>query len=535
MSASSKGFDYIVVGAGSAGCALAARLSEDPSVRVLLLEAGPEDRHWKIHLPPGFPELFKTRLDWAFHTEPEDELGGRRLFWPRGKVLGGSSSINAMLYIRGHRKDYDHWRDLGNPGWGFDDVLPYFRRGEHQERGVSELHGVGGPLNVAEPIHPNPLSRAFVEAGKELGWRANDDFNGPRQEGVGLYQVTQREGRRASSAVAYLRPARQRPNLEVRTTALVRRVLFDGRRAVGVEIGGRRGVERIEAGSEVVLAAGAVGSPHLLMLSGVGSADALAARGISVVTDLPGVGQHLQDHPVVSVIHRSREPVSLDHAKTLGNMVRYFLRRQGPLTTSICEGGAFIRSGLEPADPGPDLQFHFLPAALRQHGFDTATDQGVNLGVTLIRPRSVGEITLGSADPSVPPKIRPRYLSDPRDLNVLLEGVKVARRLTSTKALGSHLDREVVPGPEVQDDAGLEAFIRETVETLYHPAGTCRMGPASQASDMHPPVVDPELKVHDLEGLRVADASVMPELIAGNTNAPTMMIAEKASDLIRGL
>lgn len=523
-------YDYVIVGAGTAGCALAHRLSADPARRVLLLEAGPADRDWKIHAPAAFPKLFRGKLDWNYTTDEEEALDHRRLYWPRGRVLGGCSSINAMLYIRGHHQDYDHWRDLGNPGWGWDDVLPYFRRSQHQSRGASELHGVDGPLHVTDPLAPNPLSHAFVAAGEELGWQRTEDFNGPQQDGFGLYQVTQKDGRRCSTAVAFLNPARRRPNLDVMTEALAERLLCRGRRVEGVVV--RRGGQRLEvvADREVILCGGAVNSPQLLMLSGIGPADHLRQHGIDVVHDLPGVGGHLQDHPVVSVVYRSQRNDTLDSAETLGNLLRYVLRRRGPFTSSVCEAGGFVRSSF--AHRRPDLQFHFLPTALIEHGFDQATDHGVNLGVTLIRPQSHGTLRLRSAEATDPPRLRPGYLTAPGDLDRLIEGVRLARRLAATEALSQHLDQEIRPGNQDVDDNQLASFVRRTLETLYHPTGSCRMGPAKDLSGELPPVVDHRLRVHGMESLRVIDASVMPEIPAGNTNAPTLMIAEKGADSI---
>ena len=525
-------FDYIVVGAGSAGSVVAARLSEDPAVSVAVLEAGPMDRHFGIHLPPGFVGLFKTKYDWAYETELEEACGGRKMFWPRGKVVGGSGSLNAQLYVRGHRRDYDDWRDrYGCEGWGYDDVLPYFKRSENQTRASAdpEFHGTDGPWNVEDRFEDlTVLTPCFVDAGVELGWTRSDDFNGSRQEGVGTLQINQKGGKRLSPARAFLHPALKRANLKLFTHTQVTRLRVDGGRVRGLDALRKRKPLTLHAEREVILCGGAVNSPQLLLLSGIGPADELAAQGISVVHELPRVGKDLQDHLVVSTIFRSREDVGLDHAENLRNLIRWILTKRGPLTTTVCEGSAFVRTrdGL----PQPDLQMHFLPAALIDHGFDEATDQGFNFGPTLIKPLSRGQITLRSADPLVHAKIEPNYLAERQDLDLLIEGVKVARRLANTQAFAEHLDREVRPGPDTQTDADIEAFVRETAETIYHPTSTCAMG-----TDPATSVVDPQLRVHGVEGLRVIDASVMPEVPGGNTNAPTVMVAEKGSDLLRGL
>lgn len=530
---SSENYDVIIVGAGSAGCVLADRLSEDPTCRVLLVEAGKEDRAREIHIPPGFTKLFKTSLDWAFETEPEPECDGRSLYWPRGKMIGGCSSLNAMLYIRGHRRDYDRWAtDYGCDGWSFDEVLPFFRKSQRQQRGASNLHGVDGPLDVQERRYVNPLSERFLRACGELGWTANDDFNGERQEGFGLYQVTQRRGRRCSSADAFLHPARRRPNLKVVTRALVTGVRLDGRRARRVDTvqGDRRVTYHAE--HEIVLAAGAVGSPHLLMLSGIGPADHLRELGIEAHTDLPGVGSNLQDHPVVPVIYRSRRDIGLDNAETLWNLAKYFLFKSGPFTSTVCEAGAFVRSTADL--PQPDLQFHFIPAALVEHGFDRAAPHGFNFGPTVIKPFSRGRIRLRSADPAQAPRIEAGYYSDPRDLHTMMRAVRLAKRLAATHAFADMADGIAWPEENDDSDVYLESFVRRRTATLYHPACTCAMGPASGPGSDLQTVVAPDLKVHGVDGLRVVDASVMPELIGGNTNAPTIMIAEKAAAEIRG-
>ena len=523
-------FDFIVVGAGSAGCVLANRLSRDPSCRVLLLEAGPEDRAKEVHIPPGFTKLFKTELDWAFETEPEPHCAQRRLFWPRGRMLGGSSSLNAMLYVRGHRRDYDRWQDhYGCDGWSFDSVLPLFKKSQNQVRGPSRFHGTGGPLEVQERRYVNPLSERFVEACQELGWPLSDDFNGPKQEGAGLYQVTQTKGRRCSSATAFIHPVHRRKNLSVMTKCQALGVTIESGRAHGVRVLQAGREKTMVAEREIILCAGAIGSPHLLLLSGVGPADHLRGHGIDVRMDLPGVGRNLQDHVVTSVIYRTHEDIGLDNAETLANILRYLVFKRGPFTTTVCEAGAFLRS--RPDLPQPDLQFHFIPAALTDHGFDSATDHGLNFGPTLIKPKSRGNITLASPDPLAAPKIVANYLAHPDDVVVLKEGIRHSLRLADTRAFKDVLDRRIWPEPDVIDDPGLEDFIRRRAETLYHPACSCAMGPATSSLET---VVDARLKVHGIEGLRVADASIMPELIGGNTNAPTMMIAEKAAEMIAG-
>ena len=518
-------YDYVIVGAGSAGCVLANRLSADPQTRVLLLEAGGPDSRREVHIPAAFSKLFKTPADWNYQTEPQPQLGNRSLYWPRGKLLGGSSSINAMIYIRGNHRDYDGWAQLGNEGWSFEDVLPYFKRAENQQRGASDLHGGGGPLDVADLRTVNPLSRAFVEACAELGIPRNEDFNGAHQEGAGLYQVTQRQGQRFSAAAAYLRPAQARQNLTVQTDAQASRVVFDGKRAVGVQY--RRAGQPTEARAqrEVILCGGAVNSPQLLMLSGVGAAESLKRLGIEVVMDLPGVGQNLQDHLAAGTLYECTQPISLAGAQRLPNVLNYLVFKRGPLTSNVAEAGAFVRT--RPELPFPDLQFHFAPVYFADHGFDVPAGDGFTFGPTLLHPESRGWIGLRSPDPFAPPAIQPNYFSAEADLQVLLDGLKLGRRLAQAQAFAPYRGAEVRPGPDVQTDDDLRAFIRQSAQTLYHPVGTCKMGSDPQS------VVDAQLRVHGLDGLRVVDASIMPTVVGGNTNAPTIMIAEKAADMIR--
>ncbi|HEX4605801.1 MAG TPA: choline dehydrogenase [Candidatus Angelobacter sp.] len=520
-------YDYIIIGAGSAGCVLANRLSEDPAINVLLLEAGGRDNRKEIHVPVAFSKLFKGPCDWTYFTEPEPQLGNRSLFWPRGKVLGGSSSINAMIYIRGHRADYDQWRDQGNPGWDYADVLPYFKKSENQEHGASEYHGASGPLCVSDLRTVNPLSDAFIAAGEDAGFQRNPDFNGASQEGFGLYQVTQSEGKRHSTAAAFLHPVMSRKNLTVRTDVHVFGIYFEGKRAAIVSFQQGSGSVQERAEREIILCAGAVGSPQLLMLSGVGPAENLRHMDIPVVCDLPGVGKNLQDHPASAVVYECTRPVSLANAEDYSNMMRYLMFKKGPLTSNVAEAGAFIKTSA--ASPVPDLQFHFGVGYFVEHGFQQIQGHAFTFGPTLLHPRSRGEIRLRSSNPLDAPLIRANYYTESQDLEVMLQGVKLARTLAATKAFDVYRGAELHPGPEAKDDAALRAHIAKFTETLYHPVGTCKMGTATDTAA----VVDSELRVFGVEGLRVVDASIMPSVIGGNTNAPTIMIAEKAADLIK--
>ena len=523
-------YDYIIVGAGSAGCVLAHRLSEDPACRVLLLEAGPRDWHPFIHMPAGLAKLVGQKgVNWNYDTAPEPHLDNRRLWWPRGKVLGGSSSINAMCYIRGVPQDYDDWADAGAEGWDWNSVLPYFRRSERNSRGADALHGADGPLHVSDLRYTNELSAAFIEAGVQAGYARNPDFNGRTQEGFGLYQVTQKEGARCSSAVAYLDPARDRQNLDIVTGALVRRILLDKNRAIGVAYarGGHEVVVRCEG--EVLLSGGAINSPQLLMLSGIGSAEHLASHGITPRHVLPGVGRNLQDHLDICTLQHSTQRVTYDRTSELKTAFDYFLRgHRGPGSSNIAEAGAFVRSPLAP-DDRPDIQMHFVPAMLDDHGRHRLSGDGYTAHACFLRPRSRGRILLASADPRADARIEANYLGDPDgfDLKMMVECAKLARELFAQPAFDAYRGAPIHPPRDDLTDAELVAFIRAKAETVYHPVGSCRMGFDDDA------VVDPALRVRGLDGLRVIDASVMPTLIGGNTNAPTIMIAERASDLIR--
>jgi choline dehydrogenase len=520
-----RSYDYLIIGAGSAGCAIAHRLTENAEVSVLVLEAGGRDRKKEITIPAAFFRLFNGPCDWAYYTEEQSRLNHRRLYWPRGKVLGGSSSMNAMLYVRGNRRDYDSWRELGNDGWDFSAVLPYFKKAEHQERGRSEYHSVGGPLNVADPRSANPLSHIFVEAGVEIGLSRNPDFNGAEQDGVGLYQVTQKRGQRHSASAAYLKPALSRPNLTVRVNAQATRLLIENGRAMGVEYVCDGKLERAGVAGEIILCGGAVNSPQLLMLSGIGPAAHLKKLGIPVVMDLPGVGQNLQDHLYLAVTYRCTRPITLAGADTKRNILNYLLFRKGPFTSSISEAGGFIRTRAGLATP--DLQFHFDPVYHVNHGLTKQEEHGFTIGPTLIRPRSRGHISLRSSDALAAPVIQPHYLSDDEDLIVLMEGVKLAREIAHAAAFDAYRGEERLPGAQVQGDKELCEFIRQQAETIYHPVGTCKMGDDQTA------VVSSRLRVHGMENLRVVDASIMPTIIGGNPNAATIMIAELAADFIK--
>ena len=525
MTVQSKTYDFIIVGAGSAGCVLAARLTEDLRTRVLLLEAGGAGGAKEIRIPAAFSKLFKTGVDWNYATEPEPYLHERRLYWPRGKVVGGSSAINAMIYIRGNRADYDSWRELGNVGWGFAEVLPYFKKSENQERGASEFHGVGGPVNVADPRYVNPLTRAFLAAAEEIGIARNSDFNGAEQDGAALYQVTQKNGARWSAADGYLQPARERSNLTVLTGAHATRVLMEGKRAVGVAFLRGGVAEEARADREVILAGGTVNSPQLLMLSGIGPASELKAAGISPMHDLPGVGKNLQDHPMVSVGYLCTQKISLDGAETLGNFLRWLVWKNGPLASNVAEAGLFLRTRVGLAVP--DLQLLFGPAYYRGHGLVRRKEHCFGFGPTLITPESRGEISLRSTNPLDAPAIRANYLSTDADLRTMTAGVRLARRLAHAKSFDQFRGEELHPGAAMTSDAEIAEFLRNELETLYHPVGTCKMGVDGLA------VVDAQLRVREIEGLRVVDASIMPRVPAGNTNAPVIMIAEKASEMIR--
>lgn len=532
-------FDYVIVGGGSAGCVLARRLTDDGVTRVCLLEAGPPDNSILSRVPVGAAAIIPGPFrNWAFETEPQPGLDGRRGYQPRGRMLGGSSAINAMIYARGHASDYDDWaRDFGATGWSFADVLPYFRRSEGNERLAAgtldpALHGGDGPLNVADLRSPSPFSEAFLQACDELQLPRNADFNGPIQDGTGYYQVTQKDGERCSAARAYLAPeVRARHNLHIETGARVQRLQLTGRRASGVQYRSGRRDLAVRATRGVVLCAGAFQSPQLLMLSGIGPGEELARHGIAVQADLPGVGRNLQDHVDFILLYKvaSTELFGLSlagSARLMREIMRWRRERTGLLTSNFAETGAFLRS--DPAQPRPDLQYHFVVGLVDDHARKLHLGHGYSLHTCVLRPKSRGHVGLKGADPLLPPRIDPQFLSHPDDIALLLKGVKLGRRMMQAGPLQAHNPRELYTAG-ITDDAALLQEIRKRADTIYHPVGTCRMG----AADDGMAVVDPALRVRGMDGLWVADASVMPTLIGGNTNAPTMMIAEKAAELIR--
>jgi choline dehydrogenase len=524
--------DYVVVGAGSAGCVVAARLSEDPNTKVVLLEAGGEDRNPWIHIPLGYGKtIADPSVNWCYETEPDPNLNGRRVFWPRGKVLGGSSSINGLLYIRGQAEDFDHWRQLGNAGWSFDDVLPYFKRSEGRIGEVTELHGAAGPLAVSDLGDRHELCEAYIQASTEIGIKRNDDFNGPDQDGVGYYHVTARKGRRCSAAVAFLRPAMKRPNLRIITGAQAERVVLAGRRAVGVTF--MQGAERrtVRARREVILCGGAINSPQLLMLSGIGPATHLQDIGIETIHDLPGVGGNLQDHYQTRFAYRCKFPITVnDIMRSKLQMARvglqYLLFRTGPLTISAGQVGIFTRTRPELASP--DIQFHFIVFSSDRPAEGLHKFSGFTQNVCQLRPESRGEIRLKSADALARPAIHPNYLATELDRDTLVAGLKMCRDIAARPALRHYIESEYLPGEKVQTDDELLDYARQYGGTIYHPCGTCKMGSDPMA------VVDAELRVRGIDALRVADASIMPTLVSGNTNAACIMIGEKVSDLVRG-
>jgi choline dehydrogenase-like flavoprotein len=519
--------DYVIVGAGSAGCVLANRLTEDPGTRVLLIEAGGKDRSPNIKIPAAFANQFHTDLDWDYSTEPEPAVNGRSLFIPRGKSLGGSSSMNAMLYVRGRPLDYDLWVEQGAPGWSWQEVLPYFLRSEDNARGASEFHGAGGEMTISEQRSPRPLDRRLLEACAKTGIPRIDDYNGPEQDGVSMFQVFQRNGRRWSAADAFLRPALKRPNLEVVTNATVLGLELDGERAVGVRHRDKRGAEATaRAEREVILSAGAIGSPQILMLSGIGHPDELRAAGVEPRHELPGVGRNLQDHPYLTMLWEISEGPTLYGADKPKHLLEWLLRRSGPLTSTAAEVVAFVRTraGL----PAADIQFHMGALYFENHGQEEFDGHAMTIAPVLVSPQARGQVWLRSADPLDKPRMLTNSLSAPDDVASMIAGMRMAREIAATSPVADVVVRELKPGSDAESPEQLDAALRERLELIYHPAGTCRM-----SDDGEDAVVDSQLRVHGIDGLRVVDASIFPVIPGGNTNAPTTMVAERAADLIR--
>lgn len=521
--------DFIIIGAGSAGCVLANRLSENGQFTVLVLEAGGTDNHRTIQVPAALSKNFRTTVDWNYDTIPQPHLHNRPLYQPRGKVLGGSSSINAMIYIRGHRADYDHWASLGNQGWGFDEVLPYFKKSEGNETKEDAFHQKKGAMQISDLRSPNHLSQQYLKAAEAAGYPLNADFNGALQEGFGLYQVNQHKGRRFSAANAFLHPALQRPNVELLTETQVLQLMFHRRTCKGVRF--RRGgqIQEAEAKRAVLLCAGAINSPHILMHSGIGDAGTLQFLELPVVHHLPGVGQNLQDHLLAGISYTTSYKGTLDTIQQLPGFLQHLynftVRGTGPFTSNVAEAGGFLRT--TPTLPGPDLQFLFAPAYFIQHGFkNPGTGNGFSAGTVLLQPKSIGEVRPTSNDPLAPPRIDPRYFSNEADINTMLKGYRIMEKILAQAPLKQYQQKGFMPETPLEKEEDVIAFLRETVETLYHPVGTCKMGSDPMA------VVDDQLRVRGIEGLRVVDASIMPTIVRGNTNAPTIMIAEKAADMI---
>lgn len=525
----SETFDYIVIGAGSAGCAVASRLSEDPANRVLLLEAGPKDRNIWIHIPIGYYRNILSPLSWGYETEPDEGIAGRSIIWPRGKVLGGTSSINGLVYIRGQKQDYDHWRQLGNEGWGYEEVLPFFKKAEDQERGAGPYHGVGGPLKVSDIRDRREICDAFIEAAVEAGIPRNDDFNGAEQEGVGNFQTTSHNGRRCSSYVGYLKPVQGRSNLRIESEAMVLNLEFEGKRATTVRYS-QNGVEKTaHAAGEIIISGGAINSPQILQLSGVGPGGLLKEHGIDVVHDAPGVGADLQDHYQSRLVIKLNRPLSVnDEVRSIAGKaktgLRYILQRKGPMTFSA--GHVCVFTTVLPQSATPDMQIHFIPFSAVKLGGDLHPFPGVTVSVCQLRPESRGEVMIKSPDPLVHPRITPNYLSTDYDRQIMIEGLKAARRIVAQPSFAKYVESEFEPGDEAGNDDALLAFAREKGNTIFHPTSTCRMGDDERA------VVDERLRVRGVEGLRVADASIMPTVVSGNTNAPAIMIGEKCAHMI---
>lgn len=524
--------DYIVVGAGSAGCVLANRLSADPDIRVVLLEAGGRDWNPWIHIPVGyFKTMLNPSLDWCYKTEPDPGLNGRRLDWPRGKVLGGSSSLNGLLYVRGQPADYDRWRQMGNAGWGWDDVLPLFKRSENNERGRDGFHGDKGPLRVSNMRIQRPVCDAWVAAAQAAGYPFNPDYNGAEQEGVGYFQLTTHNGRRCSAAVAYLNPAKTRDNLQIITRAQVQRIVLEDGRAVGVTYLDRAGRQlQLKCRHEVVLSSGSIGSPHILMLSGIGDPSHLKENGVEVTHDLPGVGQNLQDHLQARLVYKCNEPTLNDEVRSLFNQARiaakYALFRSGPMAMAASLATGFMKTGDHVETP--DIQFHVQPWSADSPGEGVHPFSAFTTSVCQLRPESRGEIRLAGPDPRTYPTIHPNYLSTETDRQTIVAGVRIARKIAALPPLKSKISQEFRPSRDLamDDYEGTLDWARNNSSSIYHPTGTCRMGSGPGA------VVDDRLRVHGISGLRVADCSIMPEIVSGNTNAPAIMIGEKASDLM---